>query len=222
MAQHHIDRVRELWHESVLFNFVAYWKNKDLMDEAEYQEKYWSYGNLESYVNGIVDYIHDAMSNVIKWLSEFEIERKFLIKKLPQNITKHPSKKIIQWYFKDKDDKKIRLRKVISKWLIEYFQTIKQWHGLIRKELEEKISKETFEKLWKKVWNRYLEKTRYVLPYKKQKIELDIYQGKLNWLITSEIEFKNPLESRKFIVPKRFDKELTGDRKYSNASLAKK
>jgi adenylate cyclase len=60
------------------------------------------------------------------------------------------------------------------------------------------------------------------LPYKKQEIEIDIYQGKLESLMTAEIEFTNLLESKKFIVPKWFDKELTGDKKFSNANLAKK
>ncbi len=222
MAKHHQEVIRSLGYEWVLFNMVAYDRNKDVMDEAEYAIKYWSFGDLQKYVNRIVDYIHDAMPKLIEWLNNFEIERKFLIKKLPKDINKYPKQKIIQWYLKDKNNKTLRIRKISIKGKNEYFKTIKKWHWLIRKEIEEKISKESFEKLWKKVSNRYLEKTRYVLPYKKQDIEIDLYQGKLEWLITAEIEFTNPIESKKFIIPKWFDKELTGDKKFGNANLAKK
>jgi CYTH domain-containing protein len=222
MAKHHQEAIKAIWYESVLFNFVAYSKKEDVLDEAEYEEKYGSYGDLETYVNSIVEYIHDAMPKMIKWLWEFEIERKFLIKTLPENINKYPSKKITQWFFKDKNNKTIRIRKAIMKNKIEYFQTIKKWHWLIRKENEINLSKEDFDKMWKKVWKRYLNKTRYIMPYKWKKIEVDIYEDKLKWLITAEIEFNTLLESRNFIVPKWFGKEITEDRKFTNANLAKK
>lgn len=222
MAKHHQEVIKSLWYESVLFNFVAYNKKADVLDEAEYEEKYGSYGNLETYVNSIVDYIHDAMPRVVKWLGEFEIERKFLIKQLPEDISKYPSKKITQWYFKDQNTKTVRIRKVSMKGKTEYFQTIKKWHWLIRKEDEISLRKKDFDTIRKKVGNRYLNKTRYVIPYKWKKIEVDLYGWKLKWLITADVEFKTPLESRRFIVPKWFDKEVTEERKFTNASLAKK
>ncbi len=222
MAKHHKETIKSFWYESVLFNFIAYGKNIDVMDDTEYWNKYWFDYNLEKYVNEIVDYIHDAMPNVIKGLDGFEIERKFLIKKLPENINEYPSKKIIQWFFKDENDKTIRIRKVQFKAWIEYFQTIKKWHWLIRKEDEIKLSKENFDKMWKQVWNRYLEKTRYIIPFEKKEIEVDMYKGKNKWLVTAEIEFQTPLESRNFLLPKWFDKEITEDRKFTNANLAKK
>jgi CYTH domain-containing protein len=40
--------------------------------------------------------------------------------------------------------------------------------------------------------------------------------------VTAEIEFQTPLESRNFLLPKWFDKEITEDRKFTNANLAKK
>jgi len=222
MAKHHLNVVKSFWYCWVLFNFVAYGKKKDVMDDTEYQEKYWSLYNLETYVKKIVDYIYETMPNVIQWLNWFEIERKFLIKEIPENIESYPKKKIIQWYLKDVNDQKIRIRKSIMNWITEYIQTIKKWDWLIRKEYEEKLSKKTFYELWKKVWNRYLEKTRYILPYKKNIIELDIYKWEFKWLITAEIEFKNPIEAKKFIIPKRFDKEITNNKKMTNANLAKK
>ncbi|MCF7834857.1 hypothetical protein K9M48_02260 [Candidatus Gracilibacteria bacterium] len=222
MAKHHQEVIKSLGYESVLFNFIAYGKNKDVMDEAEYEQKYGSYGDLENYCNNLVDYLHDAMPKLIEGLDKFEIERKFMIKELPKNISKYPKNKIIQGYFKDIKNKTVRIRKTTMKSKTEYFQTIKKGHGLIRKEIEKEINKESFDKLRKKVGKRHLEKTRYIIAYKAKKIELDVYEGKLKGLVTAEIEFKTLLESKKFIIPKRFDKELTKNRKFTNSNLAKK
>lgn len=222
MAQHHLDKVKELWYEWVLFNFVAYWKNEDLMDEAEYATKYWSYWDLESYVNKTVDYIHDNMERVIKWLDEFKIERKFLIKKLPDNYESLGKYEILQWYLKDSNKNTIRIRQIINKNNIEYFQTLKRWKWLMRKEYEKKISKSLFDKMRKDVWNRYLEKNRYIVPYKWFCIELDEYLGKLKWTYLAEVEFKTPLDAKRFAVPNRFAKDVSWDKKYSNSNLAKK
>jgi hypothetical protein len=40
MAKHHQEVVKSWGYESVLFNLVAYDRNKDVMDEAEYAVKY--------------------------------------------------------------------------------------------------------------------------------------------------------------------------------------
>lgn len=104
----------------------------------------------------------------------------------------------------------------------EYFKTIKKWHWLIRKENEEKISKETWDKLWKKLSNRYLQKTRYYIAYQNKIIELDIFDWKLDWTILAEVEFASYLESKKFLVPNWFGPEITNNKKFGNANLAKK
>lgn len=222
MAKHHQEVIKSFGYEWVLFNLVAYDHNKDVMDEAEYAIKYWSFGDLSKYVNKIVDYIHNAIPKLIEWLNKFEIEKKFLIKKLPNDINKYPKKEIIQWYFKDKNNKTVRIRKISMKGKTEYFQTIKKWHWLIKKEQEEKINKETFDKLWKKVSNQYLQKTRYYIPYQNKTIELDIFDWKLDWTILAEVEFSSYLQSKKFIVPDWFGPEISNNKKFSNANLAKK
>lgn len=222
MAKHHQEAIKALWYESVLFNFVAYGQKKDVLDEWEYEQAYGSIKDLGKYVDEIVDYIHDAIPSLIKWLSEFEIERKFLIKKIPININKYPSERILQWFFKDENNKTIRIRKIITKNKSEYFQTIKKWHWLIRKENEVNLSKKQFDEMWENVWNRYLEKTRYIIPYEKKEIEMDVYENKLEWLVTAEVEFGTIIESKNFIVPTWFYKDITDDRNFTNANLAKK
>lgn len=150
-------------------------------------------------------------------MKHLEIERKFLIKKIPDNLWNFVKKEIIQGYIENEDWKHFRIRK---EWNV-YSKTIKTWSGLIRQEDENEISKEEFEKYWKSVWNVFLEKTRYEIPYLNHIIELDIYKWILKWLSVVEVEFDSEKDSEKFIVPDWFDKELTENKKAKNYYLAK-
>jgi len=66
MSEHHRTVVRALWYDAVLFNEIAYDKTEDLMDDAEYQEKYWIQNDLWPYIIKIVDYIHDGIPLIIE------------------------------------------------------------------------------------------------------------------------------------------------------------
>ncbi len=52
-------------------------------------------------------------------------------------------------------------------------------------------------------------------------IEIDIYKGKLEGLVSAEIEFDNEIEADSFEFPEWFGKELTSDIRYKNINLAK-
>lgn len=146
-----------------------------------------------------------------------EIERKFLIPSLPDNISQFSHADIMQWYFFNEWEKLVRLRKKGN----QYFQTIKTGDGLIREEDEEDLSQAIFDEEWNNVENRYLEKTRYEIPYQWTMIELDIYRWKLEWLMVTEIEFISEAEAKAFVVPERFGRELTGVQEATNEYLAK-
>lgn len=146
-----------------------------------------------------------------------EIERKFLIPKLPDDIAQYPHAEIMQWYYFNEGEKLVRLRK---KW-DQYFQTIKIGQDLIREEDEEEISQSIFEEEWNNVEDRQLQKTRYEIPYEWKIIELDIYRGKLEWLVVAEIEFMSEQEAKSFNAPLRFGKELTNIPEMKNEYLAK-
>lgn len=66
MSESHRNVVRELWYDAVLFNEIAYGKWEDLMDDAEYGEKYGYDYDLWKYVEFIVDYIHDAIPTIVE------------------------------------------------------------------------------------------------------------------------------------------------------------
>ena len=67
---------------------------------------------------------------------------------------------------------------------------------------------------------RTIEKKRYLIPWKKKTIELDIFYGKLSGLIIAEIEFKSIEEAEKSIVPHWFGEEVTHNSAYTNNSLS--
>jgi protein-tyrosine-phosphatase len=66
MAKHHQDFIEKMWYKSVLFNFVVYGKDEDVLDEWEYEQIHWPIKDLGKYVDKIVDYIHDAIPVLIK------------------------------------------------------------------------------------------------------------------------------------------------------------
>lgn len=144
-----------------------------------------------------------------------EIERKFLIKDLP-SLSDYKKFEITQWYCKDWT-KNIRIRK---KWST-YYMTYKSGKGLVRIEIEDKITKAEFDKLRELVWKLYIKKTRYEIPYGKFTIELDVFKENLKWLIFAEVEFESEDEAIKFKVPKWFGVELTEIEEAKNAYLAK-
>lgn len=146
-----------------------------------------------------------------------EIERKFLVKEVPENLNKHPSTEIIQGYLAiTEDGTEVRVRKKGD----GYFLAVKNGFGLQRQEVEIDISRDQFEKLWSMTKGRGIEKVRFEIDYSGMKIELDIYKGILNGLIVAEVEFLSIDEARSFIPPDWFGREVTEDERFKNKNLA--
>lgn len=71
MTTWHQEYVKKLGFDSVLFNEIAYNKKENLLDEAEYGEKYgWDY-DLKEYIYKTIDYIHDAIPLILNNLERF-------------------------------------------------------------------------------------------------------------------------------------------------------
>ncbi len=146
-----------------------------------------------------------------------EIERKFLVRSLPENLDQYPYEEISQGYIAIVEDgTEVRLRKKGNR----YFQTIKSGGGKIRTETEIEISEEQFNSLWQTTKDKRLEKIRYKIPYEGRTIELDVYRGSLDGLASTEVEFGSPEESDQFVPPEWFGKDVTDDRRYKNQNLA--
>jgi CYTH domain-containing protein len=150
-------------------------------------------------------------------MATYEIERKFLVKEIPENADSYPSEKISQGYLSVSDDgTEIRLRQKGR----AYFLTVKSGKGMKRHEMEIELMEEQFVNLWPGTEGKRLEKKRIGIPVGNHKIELDIYYGALEGLKTAEVEFKTKDEADAFFPPSWFDREITQDERYKNKNLA--
>lgn len=148
-----------------------------------------------------------------------EIERKFLIDfdSLPRNLEQYPRKEIMQDYLViATSGTEVRLRREDE----EYFLQIKSGGGKIRFESPRvEIPETEFNSLWQEKIGEGIEKTRYEISHGNGTIELDIYHGDLEGLVTAEMEFDSEEDSDKFKPPEWFGKEVTEDARYKNQSL---
>ncbi|MGH7884656.1 MAG: CYTH domain-containing protein [Thermodesulfobacteriota bacterium] len=147
-----------------------------------------------------------------------EIERKFIVIRPPDNLKNYKSEEINQGYIVISEDIEVRLRKKGNK----FYQTVKSTGDLKRNEVEIELSEKQFEKLWPLTAGKRLEKVRYEIPNGNNLIELDIYCGLLNALVTAEVEFETEQESKTFLPPTWFGKDVTRDNRYKNKNLSLK
>lgn len=146
-----------------------------------------------------------------------EIERKFLVEELPENLEEYPHKDIVQGYLAiTEDGTEVRLRQKGN----QYFQTVKSGGGKTRFESEIEITKEQFDALWQATEGKRVEKTRYEIPHENGTIELDVYHDNLEGLLSAEMEFSNEEDSNNFVPPEWLSKEVTDDKRYKNQNLA--
>jgi adenylate cyclase len=147
-----------------------------------------------------------------------EIERKWLVTEPPPDLERYPSERIEQGYLAlDPEGSEVRLRRRAGRTLL----TLKQGHGIARGEEEFEISAERFERLWAGTSGRRVVKTRYELPVDLDlTLEVDVYDGALNGLITAEVEFTSRAQADAFVPPPWLRVDLTGNKRFSNARMA--
>lgn len=151
-------------------------------------------------------------------MSTQEIERKFVAKNIPQNISPIKRQIISQGYLaiESASKKEVRLRHKGDR----FYLTVKSGQGLVRGEAETEISQEQFEVLWPMTEGRRLEKERrvFLLP-NGNKAEVDIFFEKLEGLVLVEVEFASEEESNAFKAPEWFEREVTTDPTFKNQNL---
>jgi CYTH domain-containing protein len=104
-----------------------------------------------------------------------------------------------------------------------YFLTIKANAGDARDEWESEIPQWAFDAVWPSTKGCRLRKRRYSWREGRQTMEVDVYAGKLKGLIVLETEFRSARAARHFAPPEwaAGAREVTGDRAFSNQSLAR-
>ena len=146
-----------------------------------------------------------------------EIERKFLVKQLPEKLKRSRRYLIAQGYLAtEPGGRHVRLRKRGKTSSL----TFKVGRGAHREEREVKLSAKQFAMLWPATVGRRLRKLRYEIPWRNLLIEIDIYRGRHSGLVVAEVEFPDRATCRKFKPPSWFGREVTGEKRYSNVRLA--
>ncbi len=145
-----------------------------------------------------------------------EIERKFLISKLPEGIDDYPFHIIEQAYLTT--DPVIRVRKEDS----TFYMTYKGSGMLSREEYNLPLNEEAYSVLRSKSEGNIISKKRVLIPYGKYTIELDIFDPPFSPLILAEVEFPSEEEAVSFTGPDWFREDVTYDPKYHNSNMSRK
>ena len=143
-----------------------------------------------------------------------EIERKFTVKELPE-LSKYPFHIMEQGYLNT--DPVVRVRKEDD----TYYLTYKGKGLLVREEYNLPLNEDAYYHLVEKSDGIIIRKKRYLIPYEKYTIELDVFEKPYEKLIVAEVEFDTEEEAARFVPPAWFDEDVTLDRRYHNSNLSK-
>ena len=144
-----------------------------------------------------------------------EIERKYLVKTLPENYRDYPFRQIEQGYLCT--DPVVRVRRDNDNFYLTY-----KGKGLLsREEYNLPLKKEAYLHLLSKADGIVLKKRRYLIPHSGYTIELDLFEGAYEGLMLAEVEFESEQEALEFVPPNWFDRDVTFTGEFQNSRLSK-
>ena len=146
-----------------------------------------------------------------------EIERKFLVAQLPDNLDNYNCRHIEQGYLSTKPV--VRVRRDND----DYYLTYKGSGMMAREEYNLPLTKDSYEHLIKKADGNIITKKRYEIPDGNgYTIELDIFEGAFNGTVIAEVEFNTIEEADNYIMPEFFTEDVTNNPEYHNSNMSKK
>ena len=148
--------------------------------------------------------------------NNMEIERKYLVKNLPEQLDSYPHKRIEQGYLCTSPVVRIRKQEV------DYILTYKGEGMMARTEYNLPLSQEGYEHLKEKTDGYLISKTRYYIPFDKtHTIELDIFDAPFAPLYLAEVEFSSLEDAESFLPPQWFGEDVTFDGSYHNSAMSR-
>lgn len=145
-----------------------------------------------------------------------EIERKFLVASEGWREYADKGTQLRQAYVVTMDDRSVRVRIHGNKWARLTIKIGKS--ALVRNEYEYDVSMDDAKEMLTQAVGVVIEKRRFRVPHKGFTWEVDVYEGALKGLVVAEVEMKR--ETDLPALPEWLGREITGDRRYSNQSLA--
>ncbi len=145
-----------------------------------------------------------------------EIERKYLIDKLPAGYEQYPFHQIEQAYLCT--DPVVRIRREDETCYLTY----KSKGLLAREEHNPPLTRDAYDHLLAKADGLELTKRRYRIPLEATDltIELDLFAGDYAGLVLAEVEFPTLEEAEGFTPPSWFGRDVTMSGEYQNSRLA--
>lgn len=145
-----------------------------------------------------------------------EIERKFLVRSDDWQSAVTSKTRMKQAYIAAEKDRSIRIRTRND----ETAQlTVKFGTGsLVRDEFEYQIPHTDALEMMSNATGAVIEKTRYTVDYRGFTWEVDVFQGAYQGLVIAEVEMAS--ENDDPPLPLWLGREVTGDSRYSNQTLA--
>ena len=144
-----------------------------------------------------------------------EIERKYLVHRLPEHLTDYPCRTIMQGYLNTSPV--IRIRRDNDKYELTY----KSKGLMAREEYNLPLTREAYEHLLTKIDGYMIRKKRYMIPLKcGLTAELDVFEEQLAPLLLVEVEFQSEEDALSFVPPSWFGEDVTFSGEYHNSRLA--
>lgn len=148
-----------------------------------------------------------------------EIERKFLISSLPENLEGYPVWLLEQAYLCRKPV--VRVRREERGKEKEFILTYKSQGLMVREEYNLPLDEESYVHLREKADGRIITKKRYRMPIENElTIELDVFEGELAGLVLAEVEFPDEEMANNWQAPEWFGREVTYEKTYHNSNLS--
>ncbi len=149
-----------------------------------------------------------------------EIERKFILKQIPENLEQYPFHDIEQGYLCT--DPVVRIRKMDT----SYFLTYKSRGMLAHEEYEMPLTEASYMHLRQKIDGFLITKRRYMIPLglgqgQSYTVELDLFEGSLKGTILAEVEFASVAQADAFVPPEWFGADVTYDKRYHNSEMSR-
>jgi CHAD domain-containing protein/CYTH domain-containing protein len=157
--------------------------------------------------------------------ADVEIERKYLLKSVPDEARRALRTDIDQGYIPGaklhERIRRVTIRQGAGRADVRYYRTLKLGEGVVRTEIEEQTTEAIFDVMWPLTKGRRLRKRRYVVDYEGKTWEIDEFRR--SDLVLAEIELGSEDEEVRFppwLAPV-IEREVTAEAAYHNINLAR-
>ena len=153
-----------------------------------------------------------------------EIEKKYKIKKIPENIEQYKKIKIEQAYLNYGSKPTVRIRKYNEdEYILSYKSRKKGYRDNLSvcDEVELDLTKEAYEHLKQKADGRVIYKTRYIVPLDDGlKVEIDFFKEFFEGVMFAEIEFKSEEQANTYKVPDWIGEDISKEKRVKNGYMS--